>query len=202
METSVAASVRDALAKMPSRAFVHAAALPGATSAVEVELARLTRRGEIRRVRKGLYWRGPKTRLGIATPDPEAVALEVAGRGAGPAGVAAAHWLGLTTQVAGRPSVAVPGRVPAAVPGVRFCSRTYRRRELGMRALEVAVVEVLREWPMFVEADWADTCSKIGSLIESRSVRPSVITADVEAERHTKLRRHWADLQAAVAFTS
>lgn len=199
MRTSVAAGVRSALAKMPPQTFVHATALPGSLSAVEVELARLARRGEIRRLRRGLYWRGPKTLLGIAAPDPEAVALEVAGPGAGPAGVAAAHWLGLTTQIPGRPSVAVPGRVPAAIPGVRFCSRTTRRRELGMRPLEVAVVEVLREWPMFVESDWNTVCCTIGSLVESSSVRPAVIAADVIAERHTKLREHWAAMQTTFA---
>ena len=77
----------------------------------------------------------------------------------------AARWLGLTTQVPGRPCVAVPGRVPVAVHGVRFCSRTPRRRELGMNALEVAVVEVLRDWPLSVEASWGDAEGRTDTAI-------------------------------------
>jgi hypothetical protein len=76
---SIAASVRKVLSSLSDRAFVHARRVPGPTGAVEAELSRLARRGEIRRVRKGLYWKGPKTRLGIAAPAPQDVALEVAG---------------------------------------------------------------------------------------------------------------------------
>lgn len=193
--SSVAASVRAALAQRPSRCFVHASELPGPLGAVEAELARLARRGHLRRVRKGLYWQGPRTALGIAAPDPETVALEVAGRGAGPAGIAAAQWLGLTTQVAGQPTIAVPGRVPTAVPGVRFCARSSRRRELDLDPTEVAVVEVLRDWPMSVEASWDDLTSTIATLTATHAIRPDIVAADIAFERHPKLRERWAALQ-------
>ena len=192
MSISTASAVRVKLAKLPARSFVQATTLPGPTEAVEAELGRLTKQGELRRVRKGLYWKGPKTRFGIAAPDPAEVALEVAGRGAGPAGIAAASWLGLTTQIAGRPIIAVPGRTPMGVPGTQFCSRPPIRRELGLRPLEVAVLEVLRDWPMSVEVGWDDVVIRIHRLAESGEIRPTVIAKDVVEERRPGLRDRWA----------
>ena len=74
---SVAASVRNAVEALPMRSFVHAKDY-GATAAAESALSRLCAAGEIRRVRKGLYWKGPKTPLGMPLPDPEFVAMNEA----------------------------------------------------------------------------------------------------------------------------
>jgi hypothetical protein len=196
---SIAASVRSMLDALPDRAFLHARRVPGPTGAIEAELSRLTRRGEILRVRKGLYWKGPKTRLGIATPAPQDIALEAAGAGAGPCGIEAARWLGLTTQVAGRPEIAVASRVPASIPGVRFCSRSPRRREIGLTPMEVAVIEVLRDWPMSVEADWDEVCAKIRDLVTNDRIRVEKVDAQVADEHHVALRKRWADLWLAPA---
>jgi hypothetical protein len=195
---SIAASVRKVLSSLSDRAFVHARRVPGPTGAVEAELSRLARRGEIRRVRKGLYWKGPKTRLGIAAPAPQDVALEVAGPGAGPSGIEAARWLGLTTQVAGRPEIAVPGRVPAPVAGVRFCSRSPRRREFGLTPIEVAVIEVLRDWPVSVEASWDELRDKVVQLVAAGEIRPDRIAGQVAEEHHLALRERWAELVPTV----
>jgi hypothetical protein len=173
---SVAASVRSLLDSLSDRAFIHARGVPGPTGAVEAELSRLARRGEIRRVRKGLYWKGPKTRLGIAAPAPQDVALAIAGPGAGPSGIEAARWLGLTTQVAGRPEIAVPGRVPTPIAGVRFCSRSTRRREVDLSPIEVAVIEVLRDF------------------VATRQIRVDRISDQVADEHHVALRERWAEL--------
>ena len=195
---SVASSVRSMLDALPERAYVHARKVPGRTGAVEAELSRLTRRGEIIRVRKGLYWKGPKTRLGIALPAPQDVALAVAGAGAGPCGIEAARWLGLTTQVAGRPEIAIARRAPAPVSGVRFCSRSPRRREIGLLPMEVAVIEVLRDWPMSVEADWDELRYKVSELITTGQIRREQIADQVAEEHHVALRERWADLQSAL----
>jgi hypothetical protein len=191
---SIAASVRSMLDSLSDRAFVHARRVPGPTGAVEAELSRLVRRGEIRRARKGLYWKGPKTRLGIAAPAPQDVALAVAGLGAGPSGIEAARWLGLTTQVPGRPQIAVPGRVPAPIAGVRFCSRSTRRREVDLAPLEVAVIEVLRDWPMSVEVGWDELRDKISELAATLQIRVDRIGDQVADEHHIALRDRWAEL--------
>src|SRR4030067_3126473 len=71
--------------------------------AVDAALSRLSREGELVRVRRGLYWRGAKTLLGMAPPRSELIARELLGRvGVGPAGMSAASSLGLSTQVPAR----------------------------------------------------------------------------------------------------
>ncbi|MCY7299545.1 MAG: hypothetical protein LH616_10075 [Ilumatobacteraceae bacterium] len=198
MKGSTATQVRARLAATSPRSFVASTEVDGPVGAVEAELSRLVRRGEILRVRKGLYWKGPRTRLGVAAPDPEQVALHVAGRGAGPAGISAAHWLGLTTQVPGRPSVAVPGRAPMPVPGVRFYSRAWKRREVGLTPTEVAAIEVLRDWPGTVEVDWTRLQVRLASLTESAQIRPDKIAEAVASEHHPALRERWARVQTGL----
>src|SRR5438128_79545 len=74
--------------------------IAGAASTVQHLLADLTRAGELRRVRRGLYWRGTKTPLGMSPPSTATLAAEVAkGKGVGPAGLSAANMLRLSTQV-------------------------------------------------------------------------------------------------------
>lgn len=198
MERSTASLVRERLEVAPSTTFVVAAEIDAPVGAVEAELSRLARRGSIVRVRKGLYWKGPRTRLGIARPDPEQIALHVVGRGGGPAGITAASWLGLTTQVPGRPTIAVPGRAPTPIPGVRFSSRAFSRRELGLTPLEVAVIEVLRDWPDTVEADIDAFGDRLVELIATGQVRFDKIVDAVAAEHHVGLRERWAALRLVV----
>lgn len=78
----------------------------GGTAAVWTALHRLTRRGTIRRLAKGLY-DFPRTHaeLGVLSPDPDALAKALA-RGRGiriqPSGAYAANLLGLSEQVPAR----------------------------------------------------------------------------------------------------
>ena len=76
------------------------------------ELSRLVKAGELRRVRRGLYWRGRKTLFGMAPP-PEASAVRalLGGIAIGPAGASAATELGLSTQVPAVMTVASPRRL-------------------------------------------------------------------------------------------
>jgi hypothetical protein len=65
-------------------------------------LADLVNGGELRRVRKGLYWRGTNTPLGMSPPPTHASAAEVSGnKGVGPAGLSAANLLRLSTRSLG-----------------------------------------------------------------------------------------------------
>lgn len=191
---STAEAVRQHVARTPVRHFVWPTAIAGSRRAVECEMSRLAAEGELVRVRKGLYWKGPKTRAGMPRPRPIEVALEVAGPGAGPAGVSAAHALGLTTQVPAAEQVAVPGRVPAPVPGVRFVSRSIERRIAALRPLEVALLEVLREGPAVVEARWGKVAETVRRLATNGEIRPAVIEAQLGHEHHVAARQRWAEL--------
>lgn len=113
---------------------------------------------------------------------------KVAGPGAGPSGIEAARWLGLTTQVAGRPEIAVPGRVPTPIAGVRFCSRSTRRPEVDLTPIEVAVIQVLGDWSMSVEVGWDELGHKVDELAAARQIRVDRIGEQVADEHHVALR--------------
>lgn len=191
---STARLVRDHIKASPVRGFISSAELHGPQRAVECEMSRLAAEGEVVRVRKGLYWKGPKTRIGMPLPRPVEVALEVAGVGSGPAEVSAAHSLGLTTQVPAVEVVAVPGRTPMPVRGARFVSRSIERRFLGLRPREVALLEVLRAGPAVIETPWAEVVKVARRLANAGEIRPEVIDQQVHEEHHVATRERWAEL--------
>ena len=195
---SVASSVRAEVAASPMRSFLSASDFDGSARAVESELSRLVAKGELTRVRKGLYWKGPKTALGMVPPRPLAVALQVGGPGSGPAGFTAASVMGLTTQVPATVEVAVPGCLPVAPPGVRFTLRHPSRRDLGLSVDEVALVEVLRDWPGTVESPWDELVDRVKELIDRGTVRPEHVAAEVKEAHRPALREGWRRLELAL----
>lgn len=163
---------------------------------MESALSRLAAAGELVRVRKGLYWHGKKTRFGMTRPTPLEVAVAIAGPGSGPAGVAAASMLGLTTQVPGTVEVAAPGKVPEPLNGVRFRSRPYSRQARKLRPIEVAVLELLRD-PAAAESSWSDVERRIAELMATKKVRAQVLAQEAADEPHPKARERWAAIAAA-----
>ncbi|MGH8997928.1 MAG: DUF6088 family protein [Acidimicrobiia bacterium] len=198
METSagtVAGHVRERVLRARPGTFLRRDDFEGSDRAVETALSRLAAAGELVRVRRGLYWRGQKTRFGMTRPSPLETALAIGGPGAGPAGVAAARLLGLTTQVPAMVEVAVAGKVPDPIPGVRFCSRPFTRRERRLRPLEVAVLELLRD-PHAAEAPWPDVQSRVEKLMAERKVRPKLLAQEVAQEKHRPARERWSALSS------
>lgn len=191
---STAQEVRAHVESGPVRAFISAAEIPGPRRAVECEMSRLARRGEVVRVRKGLYWKGPKTRVGMPLPRPAEVALEVTGSGSGLAEISAAHMLGLTTQVPAIEIIAVPGRIPAPIRGVRFVSRSVERRFLGLRPTEVALLEVLRAGPAVIGVPWTKVAEIAKRLARDGEIRTGVIDEQVHHEHHVATRQRWIQL--------
>ncbi|WP_454299552.1 hypothetical protein [Salana multivorans] len=137
-------------------------------------LGELENRGELRRVRRGLYWRGTKTPLGMATPPTDRLIEALApGPGVGPAGQSAANLLHLSTQVARRALVAVPGRAPSDAGSVAFVSRAARtgRTAAGLNAVEVALLEVLDDWHTLLEVPPGDAAKQLSELLRSGNLR-------------------------------
>ena len=106
--------------------------------------------------------------------------------------MAAAHTLGLTTQVPGTEYYAVPGRPPRPIWGVKFLARPYHRRELGMRPLEVAVIEALKAGDAFIEADWPDVVKRVGELAHDGHVRLDVLRVVARREHDLTVREQFA----------
>ncbi len=147
-------------------------ALPASTA--HHLLGELEDRGELRRVRRGLYWRGTRTPLGMAPPSTERLVEALApGPGVGPAGLSAANLLHLSTQIPRRALVAVPERAPSDTGSVAFVSRAARngRTTAGLSAVEVAALEVLEAWQNVLEVTPTEAVARLADLLRSESLR-------------------------------
>jgi hypothetical protein len=192
---SVAGAVRRRVEQLPDRGFLDVRDLPGSPRAVESALSRMAAEGRLVRVRRGIYWKPPPARFGRrARPRPLDAALQVAGRGAGPAGVSAARVFGLTTQVPAEERVGVPGRALHPMEGVRFASRPYSRRERDLNAYEVALLEVLRDFDEVAERPWSHLVAAVGEAIDSGQIRPDRVAEAVAEEPHRQARARWQRL--------
>ena len=200
MRGSIAERVADRVAALPERSFVAIRDVDGSRSAVESAFSRLAAAGDVLRIRKGLYWKGATTALGMSPPRFEEVALELGGPGSGPAGVAAAQWLGLTSQVPSTFLAAVPGRVPTPCPGVRFTQRPIDRLLHSLTPGEVAVLEVLRAGPAVVEAPWEVLPEVIARLAASDTVRLDALDEAAATEPHRQARARWSEIRAHTAL--
>ena len=188
---SVAGAARRRVEGARPGTFLRRRDFVGSDRAIESALSRMAAQGELVRVRRGLYWRGTKTRFGMTCPSALEAAVAVGGPGTGPSGVAAAHLLGLSTQVPATVEVAVPGKIPEPMPGVRFRSRPYSRREHRLIPAEVAVLEVLRD-PGATEAPWPVVVAHIRGLIANGTVRGDVLALQATEEPRVQARERWA----------
>jgi len=107
----------------------------GSPDAVAQTLSRMTRTGDLRRVRRGLYWCGTPTDSHGSPATDRLVGEIVGGTGTGPSGWSAALALGFSTQVARREAIAVPGRAPRSPGPVHYVSRaaSTKRRDERLR---------------------------------------------------------------------
>lgn len=194
MKGSIAKRVADHVAGLAERSFVEVRDVEGPRGPIESAFSRLAAAGELYRVRKGLYWKGTPTPMGRSRPRVEEVALKLGGPGAGPAGVAAAHWLGLTTQVPSTFVTAVPTRVPTPWRRIKFTQRPVGRLLRELTPSEVAVLEVLRAGPEVTETDWGRLGEIVAALADTGAVRVDVLNAEIGDEGHRAVRARWADL--------
>lgn len=194
MKGSISSLVDDIVAQLPADSFVTAAEIDQPRGPVDTALSRICADSGLLRIRKGLYWKGAATRLGMTRPRVEEVAFKIGGPGSGPAGVAAASWLRLTTQVPAMFTTAVPVRVPKPWGSIRFTKRSFGRRLRELQPTEVAVVEVLRAGPSIVEADWAHLAEVVSDLVNSGLIRPALLDEQISKEHHIATRTRWSEL--------
>jgi hypothetical protein len=134
-------------------------------TAVSKALARLADRGEIRRLRKGVYYVPKATLLGESRPTEPAMVQKVLGHRARPTGVTAANLLGLTTQLAGRPEYAAYAvAVPSGLESARLRMRP-RSCAVELDARDAALLEVLRDRGRDSELSAEDTCARVQSIL-------------------------------------
>jgi len=151
-------------------------------------LADLVDEGELRRIRRGLYWRGTKSPLGMAPPHTDALIAEFApGPGVGPAGLYAANFLHLSTQVPRRAEIAVPTRAPKNLGNIRFVARPARsaRIRAGLNPTEVALLEVLAHWESAIELPPAEAWVRLLEIMKSGTARADRIARAGRTESAT-----------------
>ncbi len=158
------------------------------------------------RIRRGLYFKGAKTRYGTTRPSAEVIAVEVLGTiGVGPTGFSAARAFGLTTQVPAEPTMVVTGPVPSAVPGVKVSKRSNLKR-LALTSLEIATLELLRgDWETTVDEGWSALADAVGKAVAAGKLRWREVATAAEGERsptlRENLRRLSEDLQLSDTLT-
>jgi len=183
---SVAKSVTETVRQARHR-FFEADDFEGSRTAVERTLSRLEAGGDLRRVRKGLYWRGSKSRFGMTRPSSTQVVNHVLkGMSYGLTSFSAANALGLSSQVPAITTIAVAGGAPRDLEDllIRFVVRSGRRGQARqrLRAEEFALLEVMPEWDDVVELDLESARRRVETLVEQGSLRPAAIAKAARAE--------------------
>ena len=199
---SVSAAVRARIDKTPARSFLHADEIATdfySRNAVDTALSRLADDPSVPlvRVRRGLYWRGSGSRFGKDRPSPADTVIAVAGDrgGIGASGWSASRDLGLTTQRSATEEFATVAPPPTGIKGVRFRRRSNPKRA-SLRYHEIAVLEVARAWPAYVDGDWADVARSVRKLVRDREIRPAALLEAAKFEPGDASRRIKALLSA------
>lgn len=177
--------------------------LSGAESTRQHLLADLVRAGELRRISRGLYWRGTRTPLGMSPPSPTALLARIApGHGSGPAGLSAANALRLSTQIPRKMLVAVPARAPRATDVIEFLDRRTRtgRVTAKLGPTEVALLEVLDD-PSASELSPHDTRERLRNVLKSGAVRPQLLARAAKTEP-ARVRERLGELLRETGFDS
>lgn len=133
-------------------------------SAVAQTLSRLSRRGVVQRLGKGLYYRSRQTAFGPSKPNRSKILeLPLRRKGVFPSGVSAANLLGFTTQNPGRIEVATDGpSLPRLIVGKETVIHTRRPtswRELSQE--DAACLDFLRHRGMTSELSPEETISQL-----------------------------------------
>lgn len=191
MKTAIAATISERIRRRPAGTFFRPDDFEGSRAAVYTALNRAVDRGDLKRLRNGLYYKGRKTPYGMAGPRTVDLGLEMAGPGAGPAGLTAAQFLGLTTQNPVVAEIAVPMRNPAPIQGVHFTSRPPRRLALKLNLYETALIEFLRMWPKGIEADSQVVTDVIEDLVRGGAVSVPKVERALQTEHVPRAREAW-----------
>ena len=198
---ATAAAVTDAIDRAPPGAFLTPGDIDaGPRTAVYMALSRAARRrDDLVRVAPGLYWKGTPTRFGPGLPDAVDVArLRAGARGIGPTGWLAANHFGLSTQIPARPALATVGRPPKGAGGVAFTQRANLSR-VDLSYLDIALLEVLRSYPDYVDVSWAQLVERVRRLAADATVDMAAVARVAATERSAQLHANLQRLLASLA---
>jgi hypothetical protein len=134
-------------------------------------LSRLTRKGMLDRLSKGVYYRNRETTFGKSRPNPAAIQSLVAKRAkVYPSGIAAANLLGFTTQTAARSEIATSAlSLPRKLVGADTIIHTRRPEAWSnLSETDAALLDFLRQRGKWSELSPQDTIRRILALVSEQ----------------------------------
>lgn len=191
---SPAAAIRDA----PEKSFIHVDRLPGSSTAARKAASRAAKDGLLLPVRRGLYYRGRRTRYGVTAPRADELARAVLGsRGIGPTGYSAARAWGVTTQIPPVWHVATLRTVDPIDGVAQYERKNLARADLNER--EIALLELLRSPEVYVEAGWNALVEKVRTALRTGAISAVRLRTAVPGEYNRAVRDNFARLEASVS---
>lgn len=182
-----------AILATPERSFIHVDQLPGTPDAARQAASRAARNGELVRVRRGLYYRGAKTRYGMTRPRVEDIAREILGdTGTGPTGHSAARTWDVTTQLPSAFHVATLWKVDPIDGVIQHSRRNKERAKLNTK--EIALLELMRAPEVYVEAGWNTLVDKVHEAFTTGEIRKNALLTALKGERSNTVRENFAKL--------
>jgi hypothetical protein len=131
-------------------------------------LSRLVVAGELRRVRKGIYYRPKKTVLGTSLASPSVAVSLAATAPLHPSGLTASAALGLSTQNPMRPEFATASAAaPSAVADAVVHTGRPRSR-LDLDASDAALFELLRDRARYSDLSPEETVDRLVRMLADR----------------------------------
>ena len=177
----------------PEKSFVHVDRLPGSSTAARKAASRAAKDGLLLPVRRGLYYRGRRTRYGVTAPRADEIARAVLGaRGIGPAGYSAARAWGVTTQIPPVWHVATLRTVDPIDGVIQHERKNLARADLNEK--EISLLELLRAPEVYVEAGWDVLAMKVGAALRSGEIRSERLRETVPGEYNRAVRDNFARL--------
>jgi hypothetical protein len=141
------------------------------SAAVAQSLSRLTQRGKIERLSKGVYYRARKTAFGKSRPNPAQIQQLATKHGTVfPSGIAAANLLGFTTQNAARSEVATTAlSLPRKLVGTDTVVHARRPEAwTGLSESDAAILDFLRRAGKTSELSPEETVGRILGLLSEK----------------------------------
>jgi hypothetical protein len=148
-------------------------------------------------VRRGLYYRGRRTRYGVTAPRADEIARAVLGtRGIGPAGYSAARAWGVTTQIPPVWHVATLRTVDPIDGVVQHERRNLARADLNEK--EIALLELLRSPEVYAEAGWDALADNVSAALQAGEISADRLRNVVPGEYNRAVRDNFARLETAM----
>lgn len=190
--------VAEKVARKPEGTFVRTSSIdvPATTATVARALDHLAEDGVLIALDRGLWFKPHPDGSG---PDPVSLAVQVMADlsirdGFGPTGAAAlAHLdLGVWPKTS---TIAVAGHTLSPVEGLRFVRRSGRK---SMSVSDVAVLEVLRAWPVLDDLSWKGFTEQVVELHVFGKVNVERIVRGAKSERANVVKERAGILLRAV----